>query len=65
MQRSFGDDIHLSAKQIFQVLLQGDVIDKASSLFHVDKEIKVTVRLLLPAGSRAKEPKVLCTVLAS
>ena len=36
MQRSFGDDVHLSAKQIFEVLLQGDMIDKASPLFHVD-----------------------------
>ena len=59
MQRSFSDDIHLSAKQIVEVLLQGDVIDKASSRFHVDEEIKVAVRLLLPAGSRAKEPQVL------
>jgi hypothetical protein len=64
MQRSFGDDIHLSAKQIFEVLLQGDVIDKASPLFHVDEEVKITVGLLLSASSRAKEPQVHCTVLA-
>jgi len=65
MQRSYGDDVHLSAKQIFEVLLQGDMIDKASPLLHVNEEIKVAAGLLLPAGSRSKEPQVLCTMLAS
>jgi len=36
MQRTFRDDVHVSAEQLFEVLLQGHVIQKASPLIHVD-----------------------------
>jgi len=58
MQRSFSDDIHLSAEQIFEVLLQGHVVHEAPSLFHVDEDVEITVRLVLLTSSRTKKPQV-------
>jgi hypothetical protein len=64
MQRSFSDDIHLSAEQILQVLLESHVIHEARSLFHVDEKIEIAIGPFFPASSRPKEPHVLRPVLA-
>ncbi|MCS4056785.1 hypothetical protein GGP75_002127 [Salinibacter ruber] len=63
MQRSFGDNVDLSAQEVFEVLLQGHVIDKAPSFFHVHQQVEVTFRILLSAGRGAKEPNVQCPML--
>jgi hypothetical protein len=63
MQRSFGDNVDLPAKKVFQVLFQGDVVDKTPSFFHVHEEVKVTFGTVLPSGRRAEETDVAGTVL--
>jgi hypothetical protein len=63
MQRSFGDNVDLSAQEVFEVLLQGHVIDKAPSFFHVHQQVEITFRILLSAGRRAKQANVLRSML--
>jgi hypothetical protein len=63
MQRSFSDNVYLSAQEVFEVLLQGHVIDKAPSFFHVHQQVEITFRILLSAGRRAKQANVLRPML--
>jgi hypothetical protein len=57
-QAPIAEHVHLTAKQILQVLPQPDKIQQASSRFHLDQQVYVASCPRLTLGDRAEDANI-------
>ena len=60
--RVFSNYIDFATKQIFEVLLDRDDVEKTSPRFQLDQDINVAFLGSLAARNRAKDAKIFCPV---
>src|SRR5262249_2916796 len=63
--RCFGENIHLEAQQVLEVLLNGNDVEQGSSRLHFHEQIQVTIGLRLSPGRRTEYPHVTGSMLRS
>jgi hypothetical protein len=63
VQRCFRDHIDVPPQKVFEVLFQGNVIDKAPSGLHLYEHIQITAWPFVSASRGSEEPKVVGPML--